>query len=84
VEYKFVIEGKYYGENTLPDLNNYIHECSRHPQCGAKMKRESMMIAATLSENNFLSSRYLGWSIYTTGIMSHLSDETNLMSHLWP
>lgn len=46
MEYKFVIEGKYYGENTLPDLNNYIHECSRHPQCGAKMKRESMMIAA--------------------------------------
>ena len=43
--YKFTISGRYYGDNVMPDLNNYLHECGRHPQAGGKMKRDYMMIA---------------------------------------
>lgn len=46
MEYKFTIAGEYYGKNTMPDLNNYLSECSRHPQAGGKMKRDYMMIAS--------------------------------------
>lgn len=47
MEYKFTIQGIYFGDNCFPDLNNYIYENARHPQCGAKMKREYMMIACS-------------------------------------
>ena len=44
--HKVVIKGNYYGRTrTLPDLNDYLHECARHPQMGAKMKRDYQMIA---------------------------------------
>lgn len=34
--HKVVIKGNYYGRTrTLPDLNDYLHECARHPQMGA-------------------------------------------------
>lgn len=46
MEYTFTIAGRFYGKNTFPDLNNYIAEASRHPQCGAKLKRDYMMIAS--------------------------------------
>lgn len=46
MEYKFTIAGEYYGKNTMPDLNNYLSECGRHPQAGGKMKRDYMMIAS--------------------------------------
>lgn len=42
--HKVVIKGNYYGRTrTLPDLNDYLHECARHPQMGAKMKRGVML-----------------------------------------
>lgn len=44
--HKVVIKGNYYGKTrTFPDLNDYIHECARHPQKGAKIKRDYQMIA---------------------------------------
>ena len=46
MEYKFVIKGEFYGENTFPDLNNYLSSCGRHYQVGAKMKRDYMLIAS--------------------------------------
>lgn len=43
--HKVVIKGNYYGRTrTLPDLNDYLHECARHPQMGAKMKRDYQMM----------------------------------------
>lgn len=46
MQYKFVIKGTYYGKDrTFPDLNDYLHECGRHPQVGAKLKRDYQMIA---------------------------------------
>lgn len=45
-EYKFVIKGRFHGENVMPCLNDYLSECSRHPQAGGKMKRDYMMIAS--------------------------------------
>ena len=46
--HKVVIKGNYYGRTrTLPDLNDYLHECARHPQMGAKMKRDYQKLAAT-------------------------------------
>ena len=45
--YRVVVDGVYYGKNrTFPALNDYIHACGRHPQIGAKMKRDYQMIAA--------------------------------------
>ena len=55
-EYKFVISWDKYthsvlntkhhvGKNrVLPDLNNYIISCGRHPQIGARMKKDYMML----------------------------------------
>lgn len=46
MEHKVVIKGNYYGKTrTFPGLNDYLHDCARHPQIGAKMKREYQMIA---------------------------------------
>lgn len=43
----FIIKGCYYGKNNVfPCLNDYIHACGRHPQVGAKMKRDYQMIAS--------------------------------------
>ena len=47
MEHKVIIKGKYYGkDNVFPGLNDYIHSCGRHPQVGAKMKRDYQTIAA--------------------------------------
>lgn len=44
--HKVVIKGNYYGSSrTFPDLNDYLHECAKHPQKGAKMKRDYQFIA---------------------------------------
>lgn len=44
--HRFVIKGIYYGKkHTFPDLNDYIHACSKSPHVGAKMKRDYQMIA---------------------------------------
>lgn len=46
MEHKVVIKGLYYGKKrTFPDLNDYLHECARHPHSGAKLKREYQFIA---------------------------------------
>ena len=44
-EYFFKIEGRFYGDNCFPDLNNYLSECGRHPIKGGKLKKDYMMIA---------------------------------------
>lgn len=47
MEHKVIIKGKYYGkDNVFPGLNDYIHSCGKHPQVGAKMKRDYQTIAA--------------------------------------
>lgn len=47
MEHSVIIKGKYYGkDNVFPGLNDYIHSCSRHPQAGAKMKRDYQLIAS--------------------------------------
>lgn len=49
--YKVVVDGKYYGNHTFPSLNNYIQECAKHPQCGAKMKKQFMKIGSIKIRN---------------------------------
>lgn len=45
--HSFIIKGVYYGKtHTFPDLNDYLKACGTHPQVGAKMKRDYMMIAS--------------------------------------
>lgn len=45
--HKVVIKGTYYNtKRTFPDLNDYIHECAKHPHKGAKIKRDYQMIAS--------------------------------------
>lgn len=47
MDHKVVIKGIYYAKcRTMPDLNDYLHECGRNPKLGGKMKRDYMMIAA--------------------------------------
>ena len=41
---KVTIRGKYYGERTLPSLNDYIAEIGRHPKAGNKLKGDCMKI----------------------------------------
>ena len=44
--HRVVIRGAFYGKNrTFPGLNEYLHECARHPQAGARTKRDYQMIA---------------------------------------
>lgn len=41
-----VIRGVFYGRNrTFPGLNEYLHECARHPKAGARTKRQYQMVA---------------------------------------
>ena len=39
---KVTIRGKYYGDRTLPSLNNYIDACGTHPQAGGRFKDDYM------------------------------------------
>lgn len=60
MEYTFTIAGKFYGNNVMPDLNNYLHECGRHPQAGARMKRDYMMIACNAIRKQLPGARISG------------------------
>lgn len=42
----FRIKGTFYKNKTFPSLNDYLGECAKHPQKGAKMKRDFMMVAS--------------------------------------
>ena len=39
-----VIKGRYYGDKTLPSLNDAINEYARHPKAGGKMKNDCKWI----------------------------------------
>lgn len=39
------IRGAFYGKRTFPGLNEYLRECARHPQAGARTKREYQAVA---------------------------------------
>ena len=41
---KVIIKGAYYGEKTLPSLNDLLREYGRHPNAGNKMKQDCMWI----------------------------------------
>jgi Holliday junction resolvase RusA-like endonuclease len=47
MEYVFTIRGRHYKRaRTFPGLNEYLHECSSHPQAGAAMKKKFQKIAS--------------------------------------
>ncbi len=47
MEYRVTVKGAYYGKDKVfPSLNDYIHACARHPQVGARMKRDYQMVAS--------------------------------------
>ena len=41
----FIIRGAYCGDKCFPSLNQYIAELGRNPRCGAKYKKQYVMIA---------------------------------------
>ena len=41
----FTIRGAYCGDKCFPSLNQYIAELGRNPRCGAKYKKQYVMIA---------------------------------------
>lgn len=41
---KFIIKGAFYGDKTLPSLNDYLNELGRNPLKGGEMKRKYMNI----------------------------------------
>lgn len=44
VNHSFKIRGCYYGDKTLPSLNDYIHEIGRNPKNAGTMKKQYMAI----------------------------------------
>jgi len=73
--HKVVIKGNYYGRTrTLPDLNDYLHECARHPQMGAKMKRDYQMIVCNAIRTQL--PRLTINNPIIIGSMSRISSET--------
>lgn len=42
----FTIRGAFFGDKCFPSLNQYIQELGRNPRCGAKLKKQCVMIAA--------------------------------------
>ena len=79
--HKVVIKGNYYGRTrTLPDLNDYLHECARHPQMGAKMKRDYQMIVCNAIRTQLprLANKV---SVYGDTAVCNLIDEC--MSNGW-
>lgn len=41
----FTIRGAFCGDKCFPSLNQYIAELGRNPRCGAKLKKQYVMIA---------------------------------------
>lgn len=42
--HKVLIKGEYYGNRTLPSLNDYLAEIGKNPKAGGKMKRDYMWV----------------------------------------
>lgn len=41
---KVFIRGRFYGDRTLPSLNDYLREIGRHPKAGGRMKKDYMWV----------------------------------------
>lgn len=64
--HKIVIEGEYYGNRTLPSLNDYLAEIGKNPRAGGKMKKDSMWICIAAIR------KYLkGWKVERPPIVIH-------------
>ena len=63
----FIIKG------TLPSMNEYIAAAARHPQCGAKMKREYMFLAS-----NAIRLGLKRWKPHKPVIMHYVFYEPNM------
>ena len=42
---EITIKGRFFGDKTLPSLNNYLSEVGRNPKAGGRLKRQYVMIA---------------------------------------
>lgn len=64
--HKVVIKGEYYGNRTLPSLNDYLAEIGKNPKAGGKMKKDSMWICIAAIR------KYLkGWKVERPPIVIH-------------
>ena len=64
--HKIVIEGEFYGNRTLPSLNDYLAEIGKNPRAGGRMKKDYMWVCIAAIR------KYLkGWKVTRPPIIIH-------------
>lgn len=63
---KVFIRGRFYGDKTLPSLNNYLAEIGRNPKAGGKMKNDCKWICITA-----IRKCLKGWKVTNPPIILH-------------
>jgi len=63
---KVIIKGAYYGNRTLPSLNDYIREIGKNPKAGGRFKNEYLMICIGAIRRSLL-----GWKVTNPPVILH-------------
>lgn len=63
---KVFIRGRFYGDKTLPSLNNYLAEIGRNPKAGGKMKNDCKWICIAA-----IRKCLKGWKVTNPPIILH-------------
>ena len=63
---KVTIRGKYYGERTMPSLNDYLSEIGKNPKAGGKMKADYIKITI-----NAIRRCLKGWKVTKPPVILH-------------
>lgn len=64
--HKVLIKGEYYGNRTLPSLNDYLAEIGKNPKAGGKMKRDYMWVCI-----GAIRKHLRGWKVTRPPIIIH-------------
>lgn len=63
---KVLIAGAYFGDRTLPSLNDYIAELGRNPRAGGRFKKQYKLIIISAIRRSLL-----GWKVTKPPVILH-------------
>lgn len=63
---KVTIRGKYFGDRTLPSLNDYLREIGKNPKAGGKMKNDYMKVCISA-----IRRCLKGWKVTQPPVILH-------------
>lgn len=63
---KVVIKGAYYGNRTLPSLNDYLNEIGKNPKAGGRFKSDYSLVCISAIRRSLL-----GWKVTRPPVIVH-------------